>query len=96
MAAALDDSSGQLIMQRQSFDFSCAMAIAPLPIDINTTGKPRGRLAIIGTGPGGGDWMSPQVKEILRNATDLVGYSTYLGLVGSLGNGKRWHESDNL
>jgi len=95
MTAALAASSGQLIMQRQSFDFSCAMAIAPLPIDINTTGKPRGRLAIIGTGPGGSDWMSPQVKEILRNATDLVGYSTYLGLVGSLGNGKRWHESDN-
>jgi cobalt-precorrin 5A hydrolase/precorrin-3B C17-methyltransferase len=94
-AAALAASSGQLIMQRQSSDFSCAMAIAPLPIDINTTGKPRGRLAIIGTGPGQSDWMSPEVKEILRNATDLVGYSTYLGLVGSLGNGKRWHESDN-
>jgi len=95
MAAALAASSGRLVMQRQLSGFNCAMAIAPLPIDINTTGKPRGRLAIIGTGPGGGDWMSPQVKEILRNATDLVGYSTYLGLVGSLGNGKRWHESDN-
>ncbi|MEI2579236.1 precorrin-3B C(17)-methyltransferase [Scytonema sp. PRP1] len=95
MAAALAASSGQLIMQRQSFDFNCAMAIAPLPIDINSTGKPRGRLAIIGTGPGQSDWMSPEVKEILRNATDLVGYSTYLGLVGSLGNGKRRHESDN-
>ncbi len=95
MAAALAASSGRLVMQRQLSGFNCAMAIAPLPIDINTTGKPRGRLAIIGTGPGGSDWMSPQVKEILRNATDLVGYSTYLGLVGSLGNGKRWHESDN-
>jgi len=95
MTAALAASSGRLVMQRQLSGFNCAMAIAPLPIDINTTGKPRGRLAIIGTGPGGGDWMSPQVKEILRNATDLVGYSTYLGLVGSLGNGKRWHESDN-
>lgn len=39
--------------------------------------------------------MSPQVQEILRNATDLVGYSTYLNLVGSLGKDKRWHESDN-
>lgn len=104
MAAALAASSGQLLMQRQSSNFSCAVAIAQgavakpiarLPININTIGKPRGRLAIIGTGPGGSNWMSPEVKEILRNATDLVGYSTYLELVGSLGNDKRRHESDN-
>lgn len=97
VAIALAASSGQLVMQRQLSDFSCAMAIAlaPLPIDINTTGKPRGRLAIIGTGPGASDWMSPEVKEILRNATDLVGYSTYLELLGSLANDKRRHESDN-
>ncbi|MBD0389647.1 MAG: cobalt-precorrin 5A hydrolase, partial [Nostoc sp. C3-bin3] len=30
-----------------------AIAIAPQPIDPNTIGQPRGRLAIIGTGPGG-------------------------------------------
>ena len=39
--------------------------------------------------------MSPQVKEILKSATDLVGYKTYLDLVGSLADGKRRHESDN-
>ncbi|NMF65594.1 precorrin-3B C(17)-methyltransferase [Brasilonema octagenarum] len=96
-ALALLASSGQLMMQRQTSDFSCAIAIAlsPSPININTTGRPRGRLAVIGTGPGGSNWMSPQVQEILRNATDLVGYSTYLELVGSLGKDKRWHESDN-
>ncbi|MBW4625128.1 MAG: precorrin-3B C(17)-methyltransferase [Brasilonema octagenarum HA4186-MV1] len=96
-ALALLASSGQLMMQRQTSDFSCGIAIAlsPSPININTTGRPRGRLAVIGTGPGGSNWMSPQVQEILRNATDLVGYSTYLNLVGSLGKDKRWHESDN-
>lgn len=72
-----------------------AIAIAPEPIDPNTIGQPRGRLAIIGTGPGGSQWMSPQVKEILKSATDLVGYKTYLDLVGSLGDGKQRHESDN-
>jgi cobalt-precorrin 5A hydrolase/precorrin-3B C17-methyltransferase len=39
--------------------------------------------------------MSTEVKEILKDATDLVGYKTYLDLVGSLGDGKRRHESDN-
>ncbi|MBD2387247.1 precorrin-3B C(17)-methyltransferase [Cylindrospermum sp. FACHB-282] len=72
-----------------------AIAIAPQIIDPSTKGQPRGRLAIIGTGPGSREWMSPEVKEILQSATDLVGYKTYLDLVGSLGNGKRRHESDN-
>ncbi len=72
-----------------------AIAIAPQPIDPNTIGQPRGRLAIIGTGPGGEQWMSPEVKEILKSATDLVGYKTYLDLIGSLADGKQRHESDN-
>lgn len=72
-----------------------AIAIAPQPIDPNTIGQARGRLAIVGTGPGGSQWMSKEVKEILKSATDLVGYKTYLDLVGSLGDGKQRHESDN-
>ncbi|MBW4642395.1 MAG: precorrin-3B C(17)-methyltransferase [Goleter apudmare HA4340-LM2] len=76
-------------------DMTLAIAIAPQPIDPSTIGQPRGRLAIIGTGPGGSQWMSPEVKEILKSATDLVGYKTYLDLVGGLGNGKQRHESDN-
>ncbi|ARV61988.1 precorrin-3B C(17)-methyltransferase [Nostocales cyanobacterium HT-58-2] len=95
VTAALAASSGELVIQRELSHLSCAIAIAPQPIDVSTRGKPRGRLAIIGTGPGASDWMSPEVKEILRNATDLVGYSTYLGLLGSLTKGKQQHESDN-
>ena len=82
---------GQLI----SSSSHIAIAIAPQPIDPNTIGQPRGRLAIIGTGPGGSKWMSPEVKQILTSATDLVGYKTYLDLVGSLADGKQRHESDN-
>jgi cobalt-precorrin 5A hydrolase/precorrin-3B C17-methyltransferase len=55
----------------------------------------RGKLAIIGTGPGGLQWMSPQVQNILKSATDLVGYKTYLDLIGFLSDGKQRHESDN-
>ncbi|MBD2250583.1 precorrin-3B C(17)-methyltransferase [Nostoc parmelioides] len=83
--------SGQLI----SSSSHIAIAISPQPIDPHTIGQPRGRLAIIGTGPGGSQWMSPEVKEILKSATDLVGYKTYLDLVGSLADGKQRHESDN-
>ncbi len=72
-----------------------AVAIAPTPIDPSTIGQAQGRLAIIGTGPGSSQWMSPEVKEILKSATDLVGYKTYINLIGSLADGKQLHESDN-
>jgi cobalt-precorrin 5A hydrolase/precorrin-3B C17-methyltransferase len=39
--------------------------------------------------------MSPEVREILKSATDLVGYKTYINLIGSLAEGKQLHESDN-
>lgn len=55
----------------------------------------QGKLVIIGIGPGAAKWMSPEVKSILQSATDLVGYKTYLNLVGNLAKGKQIHESDN-
>ena len=54
----------------------------------------QGKLAIVGTGPGAAVWMTPEVKALLQAATDLVGYKTYLDLVGNFAQGKR-HESDN-
>jgi cobalt-precorrin 5A hydrolase / precorrin-3B C17-methyltransferase len=74
---------------------SIAIAISQKIIDPTIIGQPQGKLAIIGTGPGASQWMSPQVKEILASATDLVGYKTYINLIGSLADGKQIHESDN-
>ena len=88
-------SSGKLLVPFTSPLLDITLAIAPYPIDPHQIGQAQGRLSIIGTGPGSAQWMSPEVKEILRSATDLVGYKTYLDLVGSLGDGKQRHESDN-
>jgi cobalt-precorrin 5A hydrolase / precorrin-3B C17-methyltransferase len=93
-------SSPQMAMtsgrsETNAYGGRCAIAIFPQPIDPNTIGQPRGQLAIIGTGPGASKWMSPEVKDILKSATDLVGYKTYLDLIGSLADGKQRHESDN-
>ena len=55
-----------------------------------------GNLAIVGTGPGSAEWMSPQVRRTLLEATDWLGYKTYLNLVDSLHSPSiRRHESDN-
>ncbi len=47
--------------------------------------EPRpGTLAIVGTGPGSAEWLSPQVRQVLQSATDWVGYKTYLNLAAPL------------
>ncbi|PSB03753.1 precorrin-3B C(17)-methyltransferase [Merismopedia glauca] len=56
---------------------------------------PQGKLAIVGTGPGSPEWMSPEVKELLLSATDWVGYTTYLNLVEPLRQSQQRHDSDN-
>jgi cobalt-precorrin 5A hydrolase / precorrin-3B C17-methyltransferase len=91
LALEATGASGELVLTAAE----CAIAIAPLPIDVNAIGRAQGRLAIVGTGPGSAKWMSPQVKELLRSSTDWVGYSTYLNLVEPLRQGQQRHESDN-
>jgi len=86
--------TGKLIMQEEC-GINLAVAVSEEVIDISRVGKARGRLFIVGTGPGAANWMSPEVKQILSEATDLVGYSFYLDLAGSLREGQRRHEFDN-
>jgi precorrin-3B C17-methyltransferase len=37
-----------------------------------------GRLRIVGLGPGGDAWITPEASHLIANATDLVGYAPYL------------------
>jgi cobalt-precorrin 5A hydrolase / precorrin-3B C17-methyltransferase len=69
-----------------------AASISNLPAAI---GRARGKLTIVGTGPGAKEWMSPEVRATILAATDLVGYHTYLDLVKDLAVGKECHGSDN-
>jgi cobalt-precorrin 5A hydrolase / precorrin-3B C17-methyltransferase len=65
------------------------------PIDPSEIGQAQGKLTVIGTGPGSKQWMSPQVRDTILAATDLVGYHTYLDLIKDLSIGKICHGSDN-
>jgi cobalt-precorrin 5A hydrolase/precorrin-3B C17-methyltransferase len=57
-------------------------------------GRARGRIFVVGIGPGSQDWRSPEVSALVSRATDLVGYSLYLDLLGPLANGKVRHAYD--
>jgi cobalt-precorrin 5A hydrolase/precorrin-3B C17-methyltransferase len=88
-------ANSHLIESDRPNPLNCAIALAAQPFDARAIGISRGKLAIVGTGPGGAQWMSPEVKEILREATDWVGYKFYLDLAGTLGFGQKRHDSDN-
>lgn len=88
-------ANSHLIESDRPNSVNCAIALAAQPFDARAIGVSRGKLAIVGTGPGGAPWMSPEVKEILREATDWVGYKFYLDLAGTLREGQKRHDSDN-
>ncbi len=58
-------------------------------------GQSSGKLFVIGTGPGADRWMSPEVRQVLQQSTDWVGYTTYLNLVEPLRTDQIRHDSDN-
>jgi cobalt-precorrin 5A hydrolase / precorrin-3B C17-methyltransferase len=76
-------------------DQNLTILSATQPIDPSSIGQARGKLTVVGTGPGSQQWMSPQVRATILAATDLVGYHTYLDLVKDLSVGKECHGSDN-
>jgi precorrin-2 C20-methyltransferase/precorrin-3B C17-methyltransferase len=53
-----------------------------------------GRVVVVGLGPGGRDWLTPQVQAELAAADELVGYHTYLDRV-PVNPRQRRHASDN-
>jgi len=89
--AAAGPEGTLLVPKAKSRRATCAIALAPGPIDPAAIGRPRGRLAVVGLGPGDRDWRTPEVERELRRATDLVGYRLYLDLIGSLAEGKPAH-----
>ncbi|RPE29124.1 precorrin-2 C(20)-methyltransferase [Kitasatospora cineracea] len=53
-----------------------------------------GEVVVVGTGPAGPLWLTPEARGALANATDLVGYTTYLDRV-PVRAGQVRHGSDN-
>jgi precorrin-2 C20-methyltransferase / precorrin-3B C17-methyltransferase len=53
-----------------------------------------GEVVVVGTGPAGPLWLTPETRGALASAGDLVGYTTYLDRV-PVRPGQRRHGSDN-
>ncbi|MER5886069.1 precorrin-3B C(17)-methyltransferase [Streptomyces sp. NPDC001941] len=72
-----------------------SVAVLPSRIDEEPAAvRERGGVTVVGTGPAGAPWLTPESRGALANADDLVGYTTYLDRV-PVRPGQRRHGSDN-
>ncbi|SER16516.1 cobalt-precorrin 5A hydrolase / precorrin-3B C17-methyltransferase [Faunimonas pinastri] len=94
-ALAAVGALGSLVVEkRKSRRATCAIAVAPEVLDPAATGRARGRLAIIGIGPGTHDWLTPEARRLLGQADAIVGYSLYLDLIDAIATGAERFDSD--
>ena len=85
-AAALRGAGpdAQLLHQKiKGENCTAALAVAPAPI-LTPPGRARGRLSVIGTGPGRASLRTPEATRLAAEAEELVGYGPYLDLLGPL------------
>lgn len=67
---------------------TCAIATVETPL-MEIAGRKRGRLSIVGIGPGQASWRTPEVSRLVAEAEELVGYGLYIDLLGPLAAGKQ-------
>ena len=92
-ALAAAGPHGELsIAKHKSRRATCAVARAPAPL--LAAGRPRGRLWVVGIGPGESAWRTPEADLAVGDAEHLVGYRLYLDLLGPLARGKQRHDYD--
>ena len=80
---------------RVSQDADIVINVAEQPLDLSQVGRVRGRLAVIGLGPGAAELMVPAVKTELARCTDVLGYETYVRMAGPFRDDQVQHCTDN-
>lgn len=73
--------------KRKTATTTCALARVADPITAHA-GRSRGRLSVIGIGPGQSSWRTPEVSRLVAEADELVGYGLYIDLLGPVAKGK--------
>ncbi len=66
---------------------TCALVRAP-EVLTDLPGRARGKVALVGIGPGQADWRTPEASRLVAEAEELVGYGLYIDLLGPIAHGK--------
>ncbi|WP_434340159.1 precorrin-3B C(17)-methyltransferase [Motilimonas cestriensis] len=59
---------------------------------VNPIDKPKGKLFVVGTGPGDSELVAPRALAAIQASSDLVAYGLYLDLLGAVCQGKIHHD----
>jgi len=87
-ALALGHTNSNLkVTKQKTKNATCALAISAAPVT-ELKGRARGKLSIIGIGPGQASWRTPEASQLVAEAQELVGYGLYIDLLGPLAFGK--------
>lgn len=89
--AAAGPEAELLVAKRKTANATCAIARAPQPVT-RLRGRKRGRVSLIGIGPGQSEWRTPEASRLVAEADELVGYGLYIDLLGPLSAGKPRHD----
>ena len=89
--AAVGLAGELLVSKKKSQNATCAIGRSPGEIDPEKIGKPRGRLAIVGVGPGKKEWRTMEAISELRECSEIIGYGLYIDLIGDLAREKNHH-----
>ncbi|MBK8211318.1 MAG: precorrin-3B C(17)-methyltransferase [Rhodospirillales bacterium] len=93
-ALAAAGADAKLVVEKtRSRRATCAVARANRDIKPDTVGRTRGRLSIVGIGPGSADWRTSELVRTIGATTDVVGYGLYLDLIADLVGDRRRHTS---
>ncbi|WP_406129704.1 precorrin-2 C(20)-methyltransferase [Streptomyces sp. NBC_00989] len=71
-----------------------SVAVLPSQVGSERPVREQGEVVVVGTGPAGPLWLTPETRGALASADDLIGYTTYLGRV-PVRPGQARHGSDN-
>lgn len=85
---ALAGRDGKLAVPKQKTkNATCAIATSGSLIT-EFCGRSRGKLSVVGIGPGQYSWRTPEASQLISEAEELVGYGLYIDLLGPLAQGK--------
>ncbi|WP_171016332.1 precorrin-3B C(17)-methyltransferase [Pseudomonas sp. F(2018)] len=72
-----------------------SLHLADSPQAAAAIGRTRGRLSVVGIGPGCAELLAPAVRRALDEAEDVLGYETYVTMAGPYRADQCLHASDN-
>lgn len=88
-ALAVAGPDAQLVLPKsKTANATCAIARSPDVLSGPLAGRGRGRVSLVGIGPGDAVWRTPEASRMVAQADELVGYGLYIDLLGPIASGK--------